>query len=330
MKRNPVTVVAGLVAALSLTLAGCASGSPAAGTAAPAAEKTYRIGISQYVTHPSLDAAREGFKKALAASGLKVTYDEKNAQADAATNTTIATTFATSDVDLVLAIATPSAQAAAQAIMDKPILFTAVTDPVAAKLVSSAEAPGANVTGTSDMNPVAEQIALVKKLDPGARSVGIVYSSGEVNSEVQVKAAKEAAAAEGLEVVEKTITETSEVQQAVNSLGAVDAIYVPTDNKVVSAIESVVQYAETLQVPLVVAEGDSVRKGGVITYGLDYTKLGEQTGEMAVKVLKGEADPATLPVETLKDLSVYVNEAAARRMGVTVPADLLQGAELVG
>lgn len=337
MKRNPVIVVAGLAAALTLVLAGCASGSsaptstPTSGTAStPAAAKTYKVGISQYVTHPSLDAAREGFRQALTDAGLNVTYDEKNAQADAATNTTIATTFATSDVDLVLAIATPSAQAAAQAITDKPILFTAVTDPVAAKLVASADAPGANVTGTSDMNPVAEQIALVKKLKPEAKTVGIVYSSGEVNSEVQVKAAKEAAAAEGLTVVEKTITETSEVQQAVTSLGAVDAIYVPTDNKVVSAIESVVQYAETHKIPMVVGEGDSVRKGGVITYGLDYAKLGRQTGEMAVKVLKGEAQPESMPVETLKDLQVYVNKAAAERMGVTIPADLLDGAEVVG
>ncbi|TBT86637.1 ABC transporter substrate-binding protein [Propioniciclava sinopodophylli] len=337
MKRNPVIVVAGLVAALSLAVTGCASGAPAtsapastAGTsAAPAADREYKIGISQYVSHASLDAARDGFKEALADAGLKVTYDEKNAQTDAATNTTIATTFASADLDLVLAIATPSAQAAAQAIADTPVLFTAVTDPVAAKLVASADAPGANVTGTSDMNPVAEQIALIKKLKPEARTVGIIYSSGEVNSEVQVAAAKEAAAKEGLEVVERTITTTAEVQQAANAL-EVDAIYVPTDNNVVSALESVVQVAETKQIPLVVGEGDSVAKGGIITYGLDYTKLGYQTGEMAIKVLKGEAQPATMPVETLKDLKVYVNKAAAERMGITVPADLLDGAEVVG
>ena len=337
MKRNPVIVVAGLVAALSLAVTGCASGAPAtsapastAGTsAAPATDREYKIGISQYVSHTSLDAARDGFKEALADAGLKVTYDEKNAQTDAATNTTIATTFASADLDLVLAIATPSAQAAAQAIADTPVLFTAVTDPVAAKLVASADAPGANVTGTSDMNPVAEQIALIKKLKPEARTVGIIYSSGEVNSEVQVAAAKEAAAKEGLEVVERTITTTAEVQQAANAL-EVDAIYVPTDNNVVSALESVVQVAETKQIPLVVGEGDSVAKGGIITYGLDYTKLGYQTGEMAIKVLKGEAQPATMPVETLKDLKVYVNKAAAERMGITVPADLLDGAEVVG
>ena len=334
MKRSPVTVVAGLVAALSLALAGCAgtpSAAPAsspAGTAAAGGQE-YRIGISQYVAHASLDASATGFKKALADAGLKVAYDEKNGNADQATVTSISTTFAGAGLDLVLAIATPSAQAAAQAITDTPVLFTAVTEPVAAKLVTSMDAPGHNVTGTSDMNPVAEQIALVKKLKPSAKTVGIIYSSGEVNSEVQVKAAKEAAATEGLEVVEKTVTNTGEVQQAANSL-EVDAFYVPTDNNVVAGLESVIQVAETKKIPHVVGEGDAVRKGGIVTYGIDYERLGYQTGEMAVKVLKGEAKPATMPVETQKDLSVYVNKAAAERMGVTIPEDVLKGAEVVG
>ena len=336
MKRNPVIVVAGLVAAMSLALAGCAStpaaapaSTPGGGATQAPAGKAYKVGISQYVAHPSLDASREGFKKALADAGLEVTYDEKNGNADQATVTSISTTFAAAKLDLVLAIATPSAQAAAQAITDTPVLFTAVTDPVAAKLVDSMAAPGANVTGTSDMNPVAEQIALVKKLKPEAKTLGIIYSSGEVNSEVQVKAAKEAAAADGLEVVEKTITATGEVQQAANSLD-VDAIYVPTDNNVVAGLESVIQVAETKKIPLVVGEGDSVRKGGIVTYGIDYSTLGYQTGEMAVKILKNGAKPAAMAVETQKDLAVYVNKAAAQRMGITIPEDVLQGAEVVG
>jgi putative ABC transport system substrate-binding protein len=211
---------------------------------------------------------------------------------------------------------------------DVPILFTAVTDPVAAKLVASNEAPGANVTGTTDMNPVAEQLALIKRIKPDARTVGVIYSSGEVNSEVQVAAAREAAPGLGLELVEKTITTTGEVQQAVSSLD-VDAIYVPTDNNVVAGLSAVIAHAEAKKIPLVAGEGDSVKNGALITYGLDYAKLGYQTGEMAVKILTEGADPATMPVESQKDLALVVNKAAAERMGVTLPDDLVAEASQV-
>lgn len=322
-----------LVATLAvgiLALAGCSgtpASSPSASGSAPA--KAVKIGITQIVTHPALDAAREGFKKALADAGIQATYDEQNAQGDAATATSIANKFKDAGLDLILAIATPTAQATAQVVTTTPILFTAVTDPVAAKLVTSAEAPGANVTGTSDLNPVAEQIALVKKIKPDAKSVGVIYSSGEVNSEVQVKLAKEAAAKEGLTLVEKTVSTAGEVSQAAQSLD-VDAIYVPTDNNVVSAIASVVQVAEQKKIPIVAGDGDTVKAGAVITYGLDYDKLGYQTGQMAVKILNGSAKPATMPVETQKDLQLLINSKAAARMGVTIPAELAAKATDVG
>lgn len=333
MKKSPLRALAALAAVTALALSGCSTATPAAsptatGTAS-AAPKTYKIGITQIVAHASLDASREGFKKALADAGVKATYDEKNAQGEPATATTIANTFNSGSYDLVLAIATPTAQASAQVITKIPILFTAVTDPVAAQLVKSNEAPGANVTGTTDMNPVAEQIKLVKRLKPEAKTVGVIYSSGEVNSEVQVKAARTAAAAEGLTLVEKTVTTTGEVAQAVASL-AVDAIYVPTDNNVVSGLASVVAFAEQKKIPLITGEGDSVKNGGLITYGLDYSKLGYQTGEMAVKILRDGAKPATMPVESQKDPSLYVNSKAAARMGVTIPADILAKATDVG
>lgn len=334
MKRSPVAAVAGLVAALSLVLAGCsgapATTAPSGGSTSGAATTEYKIGISLFTSHPSLDASVEGFKKALADAGVKVRYDEKNGNGDNATIATISSTFASSDLDLVLAVATPSAVGAAGAIADKPILFTAVTDPVDAKLVASMDAPGANVTGTSDMNPVGEQLALITELRPDAKRVGIIYNSGEANSVVQLEMARAAAPDLGLELVEQAITNTREVQQAANLLGDVDAVYVPTDNAVVSALDAVVQLTETKQIPLVVGEGDSVRQGGVITYGLDYTKLGYQTGEMAMRILLEGADPATTPVETQKELSVYVNKAAAQRMGVTIPESLLANAEVVG
>ena len=199
MQRRSFLTLATVSVASAGALAACGSSGGTGGS--------YTIGISQYVTHTSLDAARDGFKQALKDAGLDVTYDEQNAQADQATVTSIATKFASDDLDLVLAIATPSAQAVALAVTATPVLFTAVTDPVAAELVTSLDAPGANVTGTTDMNPVADQIGLIKKLRPDATSVGIIYSSGEVNSAVQVKLARETAQKEGLTTQEATITE---------------------------------------------------------------------------------------------------------------------------
>lgn len=317
--------VVGAIAAASVLLAACGtSGSNAGGQAS--AGKTYKIGITQIVTHPSLDAARDGFKKALADAGLKVDYDEQNAQGDQATATSIATKFATDKKDLVLAIATPTAQAAAQAITDTPILFTAVTDPVSAQLVSSMNAPGGNVTGTTDLNPVAKQIGLAKQLKPQAKTLGIIYSSGEVNSAVQVKLAREAAAQDGLTVKEAAVSNSSEVQQGAQSLSGVDVIYVPTDNVVVSALESVIQVGETNKIPIIAGEGDSVKRGAVATYGIDYSKLGYQTGQMAIQILTNGAKPATMPVESQTDVQLVINKAAAARMGVTLPADLVKQA----
>ena len=325
--KNTWRTFAALASVGTLLLAGCGSDSGSSSTASAGGSDTeYKIGITQFVSHASLDAAREGFKDGLADAGLKVSYDEQNAQADQATASSIASKFASADLDLVLAIATPTAQATAQVISDVPILFTAVTDPVAADLVASNEAPGANVTGTTDMNPVAEQIDLVKQVAPDAKTVGIIYSSGEINSAVQVDLARQAAAAQGLEVVEKTITTTGEVLQAAQSLD-VDAIYVPTDNNVVAGLDSVLQVAEERKIPVIAGETESVSKGALITYGLDYYELGKQTADMAVKVLTEGADPATMPVESQKTPKLVINTTAAERMGVTIPQSLLDKAD---
>lgn len=319
----------GLVATALLATA-CGGG---ASTDDAASGESVKVGITQYVTHASLDATREGFKQALTDAGYtgdKLVLDEQNAQADAATNTAIAGKFASDGLDLVLAIATPSAQAAVQAVADVPILFTAVTDPVAADLVDSMETPGGNATGTSDGVPddvVVQQLELIKELNPDAKSIGIVYSSGEVNSEVQVDAVKEAASGLGLEVKEATVSVAGEVQQAAQSLD-VDAFYIPTDNNVVSALSSLIQVAESKKILTIAAEGDSVRNGAVATWGIDYEKLGYQTGEMAVKILNGEAEPADMPVETQTTMNLYVNEAAAERMGVGLPEGFLEKADV--
>lgn len=325
MKRTPTTLIGATVLAATLGLTACGGDS---GSEDASGEQSYRIGITQIVEHPSLDAAREGFKQALADAGLEVTYDEKNAQGDQSTATSIATTFASDDLDMVLAIATPTAQATVQAITDVPILITAVTDPVEAGLVDSWESPGGNVTGTSDINPVDEQLGLLQELVPDAQTVGIVYSAGEVNSQIQVDLAQEAAGDLGLQIEEATVTNSSEVQQAADSLD-VDAYYVPTDNTVVSALEALLQVAESRSVPVIAADGASVERGALATYGLDYERLGYQTGEMAVQVLTEGADPAEMPIETLDQLSLILNADAAERIGVELPAELVDTADTV-
>lgn len=313
------------VSAFALTACGdAADGGEEGGSTA----ESYSIGVSQYITHPSLDAAREGFVSGLEESGLDVSFDVQNAQGDQATANTIAGTFANSDHDLLLAVATPSAQTLAQSVRDVPVLFTAVTDPESAELVDSNEEPGGNVTGTSDANPVREQLELITELAPDAETVGIVYSSGEVNSQVQVDWAKEAAQELGLTIEEATVSNSSEVQQAANSLD-VDAIYVPTDNAVVSALESVIRFGQNEQIPVIAADGASVERGAVATYGINYEALGAQTADMAVRILTEGADPATMAVETQTEPQLYVNPTASEAMGVEIPQAMLDEADHV-
>lgn len=321
MAFSRAKLITGLVATSALVLTGC-SGSGDGGDS-----DTYRIGINQLVQHPALDSATEGFKAAFEDAGVDVEFEEQNANGEQGTALTIAQQFASDDLDLALAVATPAAQAMAQNLTNIPLLFTAVTDPVEAELVDSMDAPGANVTGTSDAAPIEQQLELLKELVPDAETVGIVYASGEVNSQVQVDQAREAAGPLDLEIETQTVTTVNEIQQAVEALGDVDAIYVPTDNMVVSGISSLVQVAESKQIPVIAAEEGTVEGGAVATLGIDYTELGRQTGEMALRILQEDADPATMAVETATKLTYVVNEAAAERQGVTIPEDILAEAE---
>ncbi len=331
-----ITSLAAIGVAGALALAGCGGGAkteaqPESNDAPAAADNaddtTYVIGISQLMDHPSLTAAADGFKAAMEDSGLNVTFDEQNANGDQSTAASIAGSFKSANVDLVLAIATPTAQAAAQAVTDIPVLFTAVTDPVDAGLVESWEAPGGNVTGTSDANPVKEQLALIEEIVPDAKSVGIVYSPGEANSVVQVGWAKDAAAELGLEIVEAPAMSSQDVLQATESLSDVDAIYVPTDNVVVTSLETVLQVGEEKKIPVFGAEGDSVARGAIATYGLDYYQLGYQTGEMAAEILRENKNPGEMEVMTLTEPSLYLNLGAAERMGVEIPVNLVEQAD---
>lgn len=323
-------LAAASLAATALFAATACSSSGEEGTGDGAGgDETMKIGVLQFVQHPALDAATEGFKQALDDAGVDVEYDDQNAQGEVPNTNTIATTFASDDLDLVFTVATPAAQAATQAILDTPVLFTAVTDAEAAGLVESNDAPGANVTGTSDLNPVADQLALLAEIAPDAKTVGVVYSSGEVNSEVQVDLAKEAADELGITIKEATVSNSSEVQQATQSLGDVDAIYVPTDNTVVSGIAALIQVAEQQQIPVISGDSGPVESGAVATIGIDYTKLGYQTGEMAAKILVDGADPATMPVETSNDVELIINPAGAERMGVELPDSVTERAGTV-
>lgn len=334
LKRSVAVIGAGLL--MSAFLAACGSDTPTeggtdqSGVASQSGNggegESFKILVAQIVTHTSLDESIAGFKAAIADAGLDVTYDEQNANGDQTVVASIAGAAASSNADLILAVATPMAQGLAQAVIDTPILFTSVTDPTDAGLVDSMDAPGANVTGTSDANPVDEQVELIKQFVPDIKTLGVVYNTGERNSSIQVEWVKEAADKLGIEVKEAGATTSTEVQQAAQSLD-VDAIYVPTDNTVVSALDSVISVGESKGIPVFAAEGDSVKNGTVATYGLSYYQLGYQTGQMAVRILTEGANPAEMAVETQTDLLLYINKGAADRMDVKIPADLLESAD---
>lgn len=319
-----VIAIALVIMLISISLAACSGTS---------SDKVVKIGISQLVQHPALDSAREGFIEALKEAGYEdgknIKIDLQNAQGDVTNAQTIARKFVDEKVDMILAIATPAAQAAANVTKDIPILITAVTDPVSAGLAESLEKPGGNVTGTTDMNPVAEQIKLVKDLVPGAKKVGILYNAGEINSKIQVDIAKEAAAALGLTLVEATVSNSSEVNQATQSLmGRVDAIYVPTDNTIVSSIGAVIKVANDNKIPVIGSERGQVDAGAIATKGIDYRELGKQTGQIAVEIIKGKK-PQDIPIEGSKVVTLIINQKAAETIGLTIPKDILDKADEV-
>lgn len=294
-------------------------------------DKVFRIGISQFVEHPALDAARKGFidglKEAGFEEGKNATFEVENAQADFPTTQTIANKFAGEKVDMILAIATPSAQSAANATKDIPILITAVTDPVAAGLVKSLDKPGTNVTGTTDMNPIKEQLQLLKQILPDAKNVGILYNAAEANSKVQVDIAKKAAGELGLTIHEATVANSSEVNQAVQTIaGKVDAIYAPTDNTVASSIGAIIKACNDAKIPVIGAERGMVDGGALATLGIDYYLLGKQTGKVAARILKGEK-PADIAIEGSKDFKLIINKKSANTLGIKIPETLMSKAD---
>ena len=305
------------------------------GTAASADDRTYRISVSQFVEHPALDAVLKGFQDYMSEKKIKVDYSLHNAQANMATAGQIAATIMGEKPDLILAIATPTSQAVAQALnksphmQSTPFLFTAVTDPVKAGLVKDLEKPGGNITGVSDLLPVDKHMGLVLTFFPNLKHLGVLYNAGEANSKATVEQIRAEGKRLGFDVVDATVSKSSDVYQAAGSLvGRVDAIFIPTDNTVVSALESAIKVCVQNQVPLFCADVDSVARGAVAAMGFDYYQHGYQTGAMAERILGG-ADPGTTPVETQKELKLYLNLNFARQMGVLVPDAVLSTADKV-
>lgn len=297
--------------------------------------QSFKVSVSQFVEHPALDAVLKGFQDNLKENGVAVTYNVHNAQANMATANQIGHQIMGEKPDLILAIATPTAQACAQALkksphMQKtPMLFTAVTDPVGAGLVKDLNHPGANITGVSDMLPVNRHLAMVKTFLPQIKKMGFLYNAGEVNSKVLVPLFQAESNKMGFEIVEAAISKSSDVYQATKSLmGKVDAVFIPTDNTVVSALESAIKVCEQNKLPLFNADVDSVKRGSVAAMGFDYYKHGLQTGELAQRILKGAA-PATTPVEFQEKLQLHINTKAAAKMGVAIPTELLEKADKV-
>lgn len=292
----------------------------------------YKIGIIQLVEHNALDAAREGFidglKEAGYEAGKNITLDYQNAQGDQSNCPTIASKLVNDKNDLILAIATPAAQAVANATKEIPVLVTAITDPADAKLVASNEAPGANVSGTSDLTPVKEQITLIKQVLPEAKKVGLLYCSSEANSKFQIELAKESCKAEGLETVEATVSNSNEIQQVVQSLvGKVDAMYIPTDNMLANGMSTVIQVTTPAKIPVFAGEEGMVENGGLMTYGIDYYELGKLTAKQAIDILENGKSTADMPIGYCTEFTFKVNEEAAKAMDITIPQALLDQAK---
>lgn len=310
-----------MMAAAALCVTGCSKKS------AGSKDKVLKIGVVQLVEHVALDASYKGFVDGLAEAGYvdgqNIAIDYENAQGEQANCVTIAQKLVNEKDDLILAIATPAAQAVANLTQDIPVLVTAVTDPESAKLVKSNAKPDTNVSGTSDLTPVEKQIELLKKILPNAKTVGLMYCSSEQNSIFQINLAKAACDKNGLKYIEGTVSNSNEIQQVTQSLvGKVDALYVPTDNMLAAGMATVSMVATPAKLPVICGEEGMVKAGGLATYGINYYELGKQTAKQAVAILKDGAKPADMPIEYLDKCDLTVNQDTVKALGITMPADL--------
>jgi len=297
---------------------------------APAAAQQKSVAVTAIVEHPALDAVRDGVKEALAQAGFvdgkNLKWQYQSAQGNTGTAAQIARKFIGDKPDVIVAIATPSAQAVVAATRQIPVIYSAVTDPVAAQLVPSMAPSGTNVSGVSDLLELGRQIELIRQVVPGAKRVGMVYNPGEANSVVVVKQLRELLPKSGMTLVEAAAPRTVDVGSAARSLiGKVDVIYTSTDNNVVSAYEALVKVGNDAKIPLVASDTDSVKRGAIAALGVNYRDLGMQTGRMVARVLGGER-PGNIASETSSRLELYVNPGAAARQGAKLPEALLKSA----
>ena len=328
MKKKMVTVL--LTAAMVTAMAaGCGKSSDSGSDK----NESYTIGIEQFAEHGSLDNCREGFLKGLEDEGIKegdnLTVKYKNAAADMGTAKQISDSLVSDKVDLVCAIATPSAQSAYNAAMkaDIPVIYTAVTDPVAAELADKDGKPVGEVTGTSDKLPVEEQLKMIREMLPDAKKIGIMYTTSEANSVSAIEEYKSLVKKYDFELVEKGITTTADVSLAADDLlSKVDCITNLTDNTVVASLPTILDKANEKKIPVFGSEIEQVKIGCLAAEGIDYIALGKQTGKMAAKVLKGEAKASEQNFETITEPGFYVNNKVAENIGITVPDDLANNA----
>lgn len=321
------TALAAVAAAAVFALSGCGEEK-----SAPSAQTggSVTVGLVQLVEHPALDEANRGIVDALRDRKLNVEFDQQNAQADQSNLGNIAQRFVSQKYPLIFAIATPAAQVVANATDKTPIVATAVTDFEVAKLVKSNQKPDTNVTGSSDLNPVAEQVRLMLEIFPSAKRIGTIYNSSEINSQFQAQILKNELQKRNLELVEFTVSSVNDVQQTAQSMiGKVDVIYVPTDNIIASAMPVLTKITSAAKIAVIVGEEGLLKGGGLATVGVNYYNLGRIAGEMGADILEGKSQPQTMAIRYQTEFKSKINVNVAEQLGITIPASVSKNAELV-
>ena len=331
MKKKTIAIM--MTAAMVMAMAAGCGSKESSSSDGDNKEASYKIGIQQFAEHGSLDNCREGFLEGLEEEGIKegdnLKVEVKNAMADTATNAQIADSFVSDNMDLICAIATPSAQSAYNAAIDKdiPVVYTAVTDPVAAELADKDGNPVGNVTGTSDTLPVEEQLKMIREMMPDAKTIGILYTTSEANSVSAIATYESLVDKYGFTLETKGISQTSEIALATDDLlTKVDCITNLTDNTVVASLPTILEKANEKGIPVFGSEIEQVKIGCLAAEGIDYIQLGKQTGKIAAQILKGEKKASEIPYEIISEPGFYVNTKVAENLGIEVPSDLADSA----